>query len=48
MAHDDGGFRADGMMMHYKGEEVWDHEIGPQEVNNGEVDPEDLYDEDDE
>ncbi|WP_168219981.1 hypothetical protein [Salarchaeum sp. JOR-1] len=39
MAHDDGGFRADGMMMQYKGEEVWDHEVGPQEINNGEVDP---------
>jgi len=38
MANKDTGWRPKGAIHPYKGREVWEYEIGPHEVNVGEVD----------
>lgn len=44
MAHYDTGWRPKGATHNYNGYEVWDHGIGPHEVNQGQVDGEILFD----
>ncbi|SFK82614.1 hypothetical protein SAMN04487950_1291 [Halogranum rubrum] len=38
MAHEDTGWRPKGGVEPYRGYDVWEYEIGPHEVNDGEVD----------
>lgn len=38
MGHKDSGWRPHLGMETYKGYEVWDHEVGPHEINDGECD----------
>ena len=38
MTHKDGGWRPNLGMESYGGHDVWDHGIGPHEINDGEVD----------
>lgn len=40
MAHQDSGWRPHLATETYNGYEVWDHGIGPHELNDGEVDGE--------
>lgn len=40
MTHKDGGWRPDVGMELYGGNEIWDHGIGPHEINVAEVDGE--------
>ncbi|MFB6302828.1 MAG: hypothetical protein ABEH78_08215 [Haloferacaceae archaeon] len=44
MAHYDGGWRPRGATETYNGFEVWDHGIGPHELNHGEVDGDISFD----
>lgn len=46
MTHKDTGWRPKGRAMQYKGDDVWDHNVAPGEVNDGERDP-DFYDDPD-
>lgn len=48
MSHKDSGWRPKGAMESYKGMEVFDHGVGPHEVNEGEVDGDISFDLDDE
>lgn len=38
MAHQDSGWRPKGASETYRGFEVWDHGVFPNEINHGEVD----------
>jgi hypothetical protein len=38
MTHKDSGWRPNLAMDTYKGFEIWDHDVGPHEINAGEVD----------
>lgn len=38
MTHKDGGWRPDLGLETFGGSELWDHGIGPHEINAGEVD----------
>lgn len=40
MTHQDGGWRPDLGLESYGGNEIWDHGIGPHEINAAEVDGE--------
>lgn len=40
MSHKDTGWRPHLGMETYKGHEMWDHDIGPHQINDGEVDGE--------
>jgi hypothetical protein len=44
MTHRDSGWRPDVGLDSYKGKELWDHGIGPHEVNDGNREPEDAAD----
>lgn len=49
MTHKDGGWRPDLGMEKYGGHEIWDHGIGPHQINAGETEgniefPEELED----
>jgi len=44
MAHYDSGWRPKGATETYNGFEVWDHGIGPHELNQGEVDGDISFD----
>ncbi|WP_336036920.1 hypothetical protein [Halobacterium yunchengense] len=47
MTHKHSEWEPEGRAMQYKGEEVWDHNVAPGEVNVGEQDPA-FYESDDE
>ncbi|WP_458210009.1 hypothetical protein [Haladaptatus sp. NG-SE-30] len=47
MSHKDGGWRPDVGLETYAGFELWDHGIGPHEINDGEVDGDVSFDDDD-
>jgi hypothetical protein len=38
MANDDSGWRPEGAMDTYRGFEVWEYNVGPHQINHGEVD----------
>lgn len=38
MTHHDSGWRPTPAMETYDGFDVWDHNVGPHEINDGEVD----------
>lgn len=40
MTHQDGGWRPDLGVEKYRGGEVWDHDIGPHQLNDGQVEEE--------
>lgn len=40
MTHKDSGWRPHLAMHTYEGLEVWDHNVGPHQINNGEVESE--------
>jgi hypothetical protein len=48
MAHNDTGWRPKGVEESCGGYEVWEYEIGPHEVNEGEVDGDISFDDDEE
>lgn len=40
MTEKDTGWEPKGTGMEYKGDEVWDHEIGPHQINDGDTEDE--------
>lgn len=47
MAHQDSGWRPRGAQEFHNGFEVWDHGIGPHELNHGEIDGDIAFEEED-
>lgn len=47
MTHKDSGWRPHLGLQPYKGLELWDHDIGPHEINVGEVDGEITFEDED-